>query len=54
MQTTYLVSSLVSHKDNERAVVFLDIVVDQYRYSRVELFSHLGRGKERTMAGPKI
>lgn len=37
---TYLVSTLITDKDNKRPVVFLDIIVNENWYSRVELFAH--------------
>lgn len=44
MLDTHLVPSLVSDEDYERPVVLLDIVVNEDRYPRVELLSHLCRG----------
>ena len=40
LTTTYLVPSSVSYKHYERAMILLDIVIDQNRYARVELFAH--------------
>lgn len=40
--STRLISSLVSDEDYERAVVLLDIVVDQDRYPWIKLFAHTG------------
>jgi hypothetical protein len=39
-EQSYLVSSLVSNQHNERAVVQLDIIVNENRYSRVQLLAH--------------
>ena len=40
-QSTYLVPSLVSDKDYERAMVLLHIVVNEDGDPRVELLAHL-------------
>ena len=48
LPTTYLVPSSVSYKHYERAMILLDIVIDQNRYARVELFAHaVDRDKKR-------
>lgn len=35
MKEKYLVSSLVTDKDNKRAVIFVDIVIDESWYPRI-------------------
>lgn len=42
MEVDDLVSSLVAYQHDERAVVFLDIVIDEGRDSGVKLFAHSG------------
>lgn len=37
---TCLIPSFIADKDDEGSVVFLDIVIDQNWYSRVQLFAH--------------
>ena len=49
LTTTYLVPSSVSYKHYERAMILLDIVIDENRYARVELFAHaVDRDKKTT------
>jgi len=38
--TTDLITTLVANKDNKGSMSKLDIVADESRYSRVELFAH--------------
>ena len=48
MKSTRLVPALVSDEDYERAVVLLDIVIDEDGYPWVELFAHEDRRRRLT------
>ena len=41
----YLISSFVTNKNHKGSVVFLDIIIDQNWYSRIQLLAH-NEGKD--------
>lgn len=44
---TCLVPALIAHENNERTVIFLNIIVDEDRNPRIQLFAHILKSKKK-------